>query len=382
MDRKWSIGEKPRRGILPDASARLAKTLSLVIGAVYLRLVGDYHSAGLGSEPLNRGSKRRPFSHRGGKSPGTSSEKKTAAQHLTEINREVEVLKKELASRQASSVYGKRLDLLLHPLIVRGSLDNVELSRSISLCLCIPHELLAGVLQEAEASLEKETIGIMLGFAARDMITVTDGLPGESRSSTQAELSAEDLARLLDRGKLRNPAARFVGWYHSHVGHGVVPSKVDLKTQSVLQQFSPNIFALIVDPKSKELDAYVTEALVPVVSSQTSQDIVKYELPLIEQGRDGKGATDPSSAVEVLPSGLFEVSVAVPSVHRTVTLEVASNHTVGSLIEAVAMTLNLPRERKHALEHAGKVISQTDFGKSLGVLGIKEASKPTLRVVE
>jgi proteasome lid subunit RPN8/RPN11 len=104
------------------------------------------------------------------------------------------------------------------------------------------------------------------------MVTVSDYIPGEPRSSTYAELPAEELTRLLDRGKLRNPDARFVGWYHSHLGHGVVPSKIDLGTQSVLQQFSPNIFALIVDPKSEDLEAYITEAFSPVVGQQAPKD--------------------------------------------------------------------------------------------------------------
>jgi len=138
---------------------------------------------------------------------------------------------------------------------------------------------------------EKEIIGVLLGFFAGDVIMVSDSIPGEPRSRTHAELSAEELARLLDRGKLRDPDARLVGWYHSHLGHGVVPSKIDLKTQSVLQQFSPSIFALIVDPKSEELEAYVTEAFTAIVSNEAPKDSIVYRLPLVEQGKDGKSAS-------------------------------------------------------------------------------------------
>jgi proteasome lid subunit RPN8/RPN11 len=169
-------------------------------------------------------------------------------------------------------MYGKKLHVVFHPYVVKGSLDSIDLSRSTATCLCIPHDVLTGVLREAEMSPSKETIGVMLGFLEKDMVTVSDYIPGEPRSSMYAELPAEELTRLLDRGKLRNPDARFVGWYHSHLGHGVVPSKIDLSTQSVLQQFSPNIFALIVDPKSEDLEAYITEAFSPVVGQQAPKD--------------------------------------------------------------------------------------------------------------
>lgn len=222
------------------------------------------------------------------KTRGHAVRKKTVGQLLTEIEREVRVLEK---TRIASSVYGKKLHLVLHPYAVKGNLDSIDLSRSTSHCLCIPHDVLARVLREAEMSPEKETIGVLLGFFAGDVVTVSDSIPGERRSPTHAELSAEELARLLDRGKLRDPGVRLVGWYHSHLGHGVVPSKIDLKTQSVLQQFSPSIFALIVDPKSEDLEAYVTEAFTAVVSSQAPKDSMVFRLPLVEQGKDEKSAS-------------------------------------------------------------------------------------------
>lgn len=83
-----------------------------------------------------------------------------------------------------------------------------------------------------------------------------------------------------------------------------------------------------------------------------------------------------------VPAGIFEVSVSVPSVSKTVTLEVAPDHTVGSLVESVASTLNLPKGRAYAVEYAGKLLSKPDFGESLATLGIKEGSKLSLRVVQ
>jgi proteasome lid subunit RPN8/RPN11 len=250
-------------------------------------VVEVWHPAGLREfYPLTRkraqrhSQKRKTLRHR--------VRKKTVAQLLTEINRKVRVLEKR---QTASSVYGKKLHLILHPYVVKGNLDSIDLSRSTGASVCIPHDVLDRLLREAEVSPKKETIGVMLGFVERDVVTVSDSIPGEPRSSAYAELSAEELSRLLDRGKLRNPDARFVGWYHSHLGHGIVPSKTDLKTQSVLQQFSPSIFALIVNPKSEELEAYVTEAFSPVVSEQAPKDSVVFRLPLVERAKDEKRAS-------------------------------------------------------------------------------------------
>ena len=203
---------------------------------------------------------------------------------LTRIDRQVKGLKERLHST-VTSVYGKRLHVVLRPFVVKGTVDNVELSRSATLLVTVPYDVLDRMLEEAEASPDKEVIGIMLGSFERQMIVVSDNVPGEARSSTYAELSAEELTRLLDRGKLRDPNAKFVGWYHSHLGHGIVPSKVDLRTQSVLQQFSPSIFALIVDSKSKELEAYVTENL-KRTDVEISRDIVRFKLPVSQMAEE------------------------------------------------------------------------------------------------
>lgn len=206
------------------------------------------------------------------KHPRRLSKESKTIRFLTKIDRQIKTVKERLPLSQVSSVYGKRLLVVLRPFVVKGTVDNVELSRSPTLLVSVPYDVLSRTLGEAELSTHREVIGIMLGSSEGEMITVSDSVPGEARSSTHAELSAEELGRLLDRGKLRDPYARFVGWYHSHLGHGVVPSKLDLRTQSVLQQFSPNIFALIIDPKSKELEVYVTEAL-SRTDAEISEDI-------------------------------------------------------------------------------------------------------------
>jgi hypothetical protein len=85
---------------------------------------------------------------------------------------------------------------------------------------------------------------------------------------------------------------------------------------------------------------------------------------------------------EATQAGLFEVSVGVPSVGKTVTLEVAPDHTLGLLVETLVSTLDLRGDKRYAVEYAGRLIGQPDFGKTLAKLGIKEGSKLSLRVVE
>lgn len=224
--------------------------------------------------------KRRKRKH--GKHPSRLPKESKTIRLLTRIDRQVKVLRERLPRSQVSSVYSRRLHVVLRPFVVKGTFDNVELSRSATLLVSVPYDVLDRTLEEAEASPDREVIGIMLGFFEREMIAVSDSVPGEARSSMHAELSAEELARLLDRAKLRDPNAKFVGWYHSHLGHGVVPSKLDLQTQSVLQQFSPSIFALIVDPKNKELEAYVTEAL-GRTDAEISENIIRFRVPVSQR---------------------------------------------------------------------------------------------------
>ena len=106
---------------------------------------------------------------------------------------------------------------------------------------------------------------------------------------------------------------------------------------------------------------------------------VKLRFPAILDRKETSGTAD---ATKVIAASVFEVSVNVPSVGKTVKLEVASDHSVGELMETLISTLNLARSRAYALGHAKQLISKTDFGKTLGTLGIKEGSKLSLRVIE
>jgi hypothetical protein len=96
----------------------------------------------------------------------------------------------------------------------------------------------------------------------------------------------------------------------------------------------------------------------------------------------GRRARRPVSVTELPRTGLFEVSVTVPSVGKTVSIEAGPDHTVRSLVDTLMSTLELPKDKRCVLDYAGKLIGQQDFGKSLAALGIKEGSKLSLRVVE
>jgi hypothetical protein len=96
----------------------------------------------------------------------------------------------------------------------------------------------------------------------------------------------------------------------------------------------------------------------------------------------GRRTRKPVSVAELPRAGLFEVSVNVPSAGKTVSIEAGPDHTVGSLVESLASTLNLPKGKAYTVEYAGKLISQADFGRTLGVFGIKEGSKLSFRVID
>jgi hypothetical protein len=96
----------------------------------------------------------------------------------------------------------------------------------------------------------------------------------------------------------------------------------------------------------------------------------------------GRRTRKPVSAAEPPRTGLFEVSVTVPSVGKTVSIEAGPDHTIGSLVDTLISTLNLPKNRAYTVEYAGKLVSQPDFGKTLATFGIKEGSKLSLRVLE
>lgn len=102
---------------------------------------------------------------------------------------------------------------------------------------------------------------------------------------------------------------------------------------------------------------------------------------LVVRRRGGAGKQVSATQV-MIPPEAFDISVTVPSVGKTVTLEVASDHTMKSLVETIVSTLNLPKDRTYTVEHAGEHINPPGFGKSLGNLGISERSKLTLRAVE
>jgi len=96
----------------------------------------------------------------------------------------------------------------------------------------------------------------------------------------------------------------------------------------------------------------------------------------------GRRARKSVSVAEPSRAGPFEVSVNVPSAGKTVSIEAGPDHTVGSLVDTLMSTLNLPAGKAYAVEYTGKLISRPDFGKSLATFGINEGSKLSLRVVE
>ncbi|MBS7658208.1 MAG: hypothetical protein QW476_00520 [Candidatus Bathyarchaeia archaeon] len=120
-------------------------------------------------------------------------------------------------------------------------------------------KLKASVLQKILEYTKKpyEQIGLLIGKLSEGGLIVTDAIHGEGFSTDSCTVfPPETLAKVMDdilKGKING---NIVGWYHSHIGCGVFMSNIDIQTQLKLQQFSPYIIALVVDPIAGEFGVF------------------------------------------------------------------------------------------------------------------------------
>ncbi len=102
-----------------------------------------------------------------------------------------------------------------------------------------------------------EQIGLLIGKLSNEGLIVNDVVHGEGFSTDSCTVfPPETLAKVMDdivKGKIDG---NIVGWYHSHVGCGVFMSNIDIQTQLKLQQFSPYIIALVIDPIAGEFGIF------------------------------------------------------------------------------------------------------------------------------
>ena len=134
----------------------------------------------------------------------------------------------------------------------------------------IVNEALRKIVVHTQGSDEK--IGLLMGTIAQDGLWVTDAVSGYGPAhSAGTVLLPQSLARIADdivKGRIEGT---IVGWYHSHVGHGIFLSSVDIDTQLKLQQFSPHVVALVIDPAINQFGVFMYDARFGLIQLPSSQ---------------------------------------------------------------------------------------------------------------
>lgn len=105
----------------------------------------------------------------------------------------------------------------------------------------------------SDTQLGLEVSGLIIGCAAKDRIIIHSILTGDQESKPFYTNLGDDFlasaAKKLADGEI---SGNIYGWFHSHVGIGVFLSSLDVKTLRNMQRLSPDTFAIVVDPLSKE----------------------------------------------------------------------------------------------------------------------------------
>ena len=136
----------------------------------------------------------------------------------------------------------------------------------------VSKEVLRKVEQHAKSRPEEEVLGFLIGRMedqAPSVLIVEDAISGETVSERyRVTMPKETIAKIADDIITGRIKGNIVGWYHSHPGLGLFLSDHDIATQARLQQFSPYIVALVIDPKRDEVSFFTlnmqTKASIPI----------------------------------------------------------------------------------------------------------------------
>jgi len=124
----------------------------------------------------------------------------------------------------------------------------------------VSRDVLSKVIEHVRSS-PFEQMGFLIGYLNGQVLIIDEVVTGEIQSSTtEVILPAETIAKIADqivRGKVKG---NIVGWYHSHPTGGVFLSDTDVGTQLKLQQFSPYVVALVVDPNTGEMGFFTVDS--------------------------------------------------------------------------------------------------------------------------
>lgn len=117
------------------------------------------------------------------------------------------------------------------------------------------YDVLKDIFQKCKKALPNETAGYLIGrfckWNEKYYTLITDHIPAKTISSpTHFSLDPRGYAEILEILEKSHPNEIIVGWYHSHPGHGVFLSEIDLITQKTFFNESYHV-ALVVDPLKK-----------------------------------------------------------------------------------------------------------------------------------
>jgi len=129
--------------------------------------------------------------------------------------------------------------------------------------ISVSKEVLRKVEQHAKSRLEEEVLGILIGRMedqAPDVLIIEDAISGETIfEKHRVTMPKETIAKIADDIIAGRIEGNVVGWYHSHPGFGLFLSDLDIATQAKLQQFSPYIVAIVIDPEKDEVGFFTLD---------------------------------------------------------------------------------------------------------------------------
>jgi len=137
------------------------------------------------------------------------------------------------------------------------------------------------VVEHAKSKGHEEVVGVLIGSVIGQTVVVEDAITGRIESTaTRAVLPPDTIARIADDILKQRIQGNIVGWYHSHPGYGIFMSNVDIATQTKLQQFSPYVTALIIDPSTDQVGFFTLDA------SGTPQSIPPENVRIFGEGEE------------------------------------------------------------------------------------------------
>ncbi|WP_455367447.1 Mov34/MPN/PAD-1 family protein [[Eubacterium] cellulosolvens] len=102
-----------------------------------------------------------------------------------------------------------------------------------------------------------EQIGLLLGNFVNQELNIFDTVEGGGQANDMMSIfSSDSMARIAQGIMAGRVQGNIVGWYHSHIRGGIFMSDIDIQTQLKLQQFSPYIVALVIDPQENEFGIF------------------------------------------------------------------------------------------------------------------------------